>query len=565
MILSVQIDEKSFNNKRLISDVKFSINEGEKVGIIGRNGIGKSTLFGILLGRDKDFSGEVIYRKNTVLASTQQEYSNVGEKTVMEFILNDLPEYAKLYKIITELPLTMGDDIKLIEKYSEALERFHQKNFHFVEDKIAEELKNFSLEGFETKKMKQLSGGQKRLVDTIKIIHSESDIALVDEPTNFMDFAAKKSFLDWMQNSEEAVMVITHDRDVLKQVDKIIEIRDGQSFIFKGNYDDYLRQNAFSTTNKMQDFESIQRRIANLKVKTREYQRMKEKARDPGTIQRFKRLENTARKELAELSEIDKPTFWIDKQNVSELDFKATKSYSKFKSKNVKIAMDNSSEKSRRDLAVVEDLALGYGKLEDAIENKNGAKVLFEDLSFKLKVGEIIEFHGRNGAGKSSLIKAILKKNNTALPDIYSGNIHVDETIKIGEYTQEITSEYFEMPLKNAIEKIYLDQNLEISETKLRKILNQYLFTDEDFMQPIGRLSGGQKARFQLIKMLSNEPQLLILDEPTSHLDLPSIEELEDALKKYSGAVIFVSHDEYFRQTMQKTDKTFQAIEIGQK
>ena len=565
MILSVQIDEKSFNNKRLISDVKFSINEGEKVGIIGRNGIGKSTLFGILLGRDKDFSGEVIYRKNTVLASTQQEYSNVGEKTVMEFILNDLPEYAKLYKIITELPLTMGDDIKLIEKYSEALEWFHQKNFHFVEDKIAEELKNFSLEGFETKKMKQLSGGQKRLVDTIKIIHSESDIALVDEPTNFMDFAAKKSFLDWMQNSEEAVMVITHDRDVLKQVDKIIEIRDGQSFIFKGNYDDYLRQNAFSTTNKMQDFESIQRRIANLKVKTREYQRMKEKARDPGTIQRFKRLENTARKELAELSEIDKPTFWIDKQNVSELDFKAAKSYSKFKSKNVKIAMDNSSEKSRRDLAVVEDLALGYGKLEDAIENKNGAKVLFEDLSFKLKVGEIIEFHGRNGAGKSSLIKAILKKNNTALPDIYSGNIHVDETIKIGEYTQEITSEYFEMPLKNAIEKIYLDQNLEISETKLRKILNQYLFTDEDFMQPIGRLSGGQKARFQLIKMLSNEPQLLILDEPTSHLDLPSIEELEDALKKYSGAVIFVSHDEYFRQTMQKTDKTFQTIEIGQK
>ena len=565
MILSVQIDEKSFNNKRLISDVKFSINEGEKVGIIGRNGIGKSTLFGILLGRDKDFSGEVIYRKNTVLASTQQEYSNVGEKTVMEFILNDLPEYAKLYKIITELPLTMGDDIKLIEKYSEALERFHQKNFHFVEDKIAEELKNFSLEGFETKKMKQLSGGQKRLVDTIKIIHSESDIALVDEPTNFMDFAAKKSFLDWMQNSEEADMVITHDRDVLKQVDKIIEIRDGQSFIFKGNYDDYLRQNAFSTTNKMQDFESIQRRIANLKVKTREYQRMKEKARDPGTIQRFKRLENTARKELAELSEIDKPTFWIDKQNVSELDFKAAKSYSKFKSKNVKIAMDNSSEKSRRDLAIVEDLALGYGKLEDAIENKNGAKVLFEDLNFKLKVGEIIEFHGRNGAGKSSLIKAILKKNNTTLPDIYSGNIYVDETIKIGEYTQEITSEYFEMPLKNAIEKIYLDQNLEISETKLRKILNQYLFTDEDFMQPIGRLSGGQKARFQLIKMLSNEPQLLILDEPTSHLDLPSIEELEDALKKYSGAVIFVSHDEYFRQTMQKTDKTFQTIEIGQK
>lgn len=563
MILSVQIDEKSFNNKRLMKDVKFSINEGEKVGIIGRNGIGKSTLFGILLGRDKDFSGDIIYRKNTVLSSTQQEYSDVSEKTVLQFVLNDLPEYTKLNKLITELPLTMGDNIQLIDEYSEALERFHQKNFHFIEDKIIEDLKNFSLNGFENKKMKELSGGQKRLVDTIKIIHSQSDIALVDEPTNFMDFAAKKSFLDWMKNSKEAVLVITHDRDVLKQVDKIIEIRDGESFEFRGNYDDYLKQNAFSTTNKMQDYEGVQRRIANLKIKTKEYQRMKEKARDPGTIQRFKRLENNARDKLTKLSEIDKPTFWIDKQNVADLNFKAAKSYDKFKAKNVKIDMGDASEKSRRDLVVVEDLALGYGDLEDAIECKNGAKILFEGLSFKLNVGGVIEFHGRNGAGKSSLIKSILNKQNSALPNVYSGNIFVDNTINIGEYTQEITSEFFELPLKNAIEKVYLDQNLEISETKLRSILSQYLFTEADFALPIGRLSGGQKARFQIIKMLSNNPQLIILDEPTSHLDLPSIEELEDALKRYNGAVIFVSHDEYFRENMRKNNNDFKTVEIG--
>lgn len=563
MILSVQIDEKSFNNKRLMKGVKFSINEGEKVGIIGRNGIGKSTLFGILLGRDKDFSGDIIYRKNTVLSSTQQEYSDVGEKTVLQFVLNDLPEYTKLNKLITELPLTMGDNIQLIDEYSEALERFHQKNFHFIEDKIIEDLKNFSLNGFENKKMKELSGGQKRLVDTIKIIHSQSDIALVDEPTNFMDFAAKKSFLDWMKNSKEAVLVITHDRDVLKQVDKIIEIRDGESFEFRGNYDDYLKQNAFSTTNKMQDYEGVQRRIANLKIKTKEYQRMKEKARDPGTIQRFKRLENNARDKLTKLSEIDKPTFWIDKQNVADLNFKAAKSYDKFKAKNVKIDMGDASEKSRRDLVAVEDLALGYGDLEDAIECKNGAKILFEGLNFKLNVGGVIEFHGRNGAGKSSLIKSILNKQNSALPNVYSGNIFVDNTINIGEYTQEITSEFFELPLKNAIEKVYLDQNLEISETKLRSILSQYLFTEADFALPIGRLSGGQKARFQIIKMLSNNPQLIILDEPTSHLDLPSIEELEDALKRYNGAVIFVSHDEYFRENMRKNNNDFKTVEIG--
>lgn len=563
MILSTEILEKSFNNKRLIENVKFNIDDGEKVGLIGRNGVGKSTLFGILLEHDKDYTGEVVYRKGVTVASTQQEYSNVADETVMEFILNDLPEYAKLYKILVEYPEKMGEDLKMIEEYSDALERFHQKEFHFIEDKIKAELADFSLKGFENKKMKELSGGQKRLVDTIKIIHSDADLALVDEPTNFMDYAAKKRFLDWMIDSKEAVFVITHDRDVLKNVDKIIEIRDGKSFVFKGNYDDYLKQNAFSTTNQMGDFEAIQRRIANLKIKVRDYQRMKEKGRDPGTIQRFKRLETQARTELAELQDIEKPTFWIDKDSVAELDFRAAKSYDKFKAKNVKISMNTSGEKSRRNLVSANKLSLGYGDFEDAIEGRNGAKLLFEDLKFNLSVGGILELFGRNGAGKSSLIKAILSKNSNNAPQIYNGEITVDPTIKIGEYVQEIESDFFEMNLKDAIEKIYLDQKLEISETKLRQILNQYLFKSEDFGLPIKSLSGGQKARFQLIKMLSADPQLLILDEPTSHLDLPSIEELESALKKYGGAVIFVSHDDYFRKALKESGKDFQMVKIG--
>lgn len=563
MILSVEINEKSFGDKRLIENVRFSVDEGEKIGIIGRNGIGKSTLFNILLKNDDDFSGEVILRRNTVLTSTQQEYSNDGEKTVLEFILFDLPEYAQLQKILTEYPDKMGDDLRMIEEYSEALERFSQKDFHFIEDKIIAELKDFSLAGFENKKMKQLSGGQKRLVDTIKVIHSKAHIALVDEPTNFMDYAAKNRFLSWMKNSPEAVLVITHDRDVLKEVDKIIEIRDGKSFIFKGNYDDYLKQNAFSTSNQIGDFENLQRRIANLKVKVNEYQRMKEKSRSDSTIQRFKRLENSSRKELAELQEIEKPTFWIDKDNVADLGYKTAKSYQKFKAKNVKISMDSGQERSRRDLVNARNLSLGYGDLEDALEQKNGAKILFEDLNFDLKVGGILELHGRNGAGKSSLIKAILRPEDESSPVIYDGEILVDLTIKIGEYMQEINDEFFEMKLKDAIEKVYLDQNLEISETKLRQILNQYLFKIADYDLKINQLSGGQKARFQLIKMLSNNPQLLILDEPTSHLDLPSIEELENALKKYGGAIIFVSHDEYFRRALKSGEKDFQTIKIG--
>lgn len=561
MILSVEITEKSFGNKQLLQNVKFSIDEGEKVGLIGRNGIGKSTLFGILLGRDQDFSGEVIFRKGSVIASTQQEYSSVGEQTVLDFILNDLPEYAHLSKLLRELPEKMGENMELIEKYTDALNRFQEKNFHFIEDKIKAELRDFGLGGFENRQMKTLSGGQKRLADTIKIIHSKADLALVDEPTNFMDSHAKNRFLNWMNNSNEAVLVITHDRDVLSRVDRIIEIRDGKTYIFKGNYDDYLRANMFSTTNQIQDFESIQRRIANLKDKVREYQRMKEKARDPSTIQRFKRLENKSREELADLELIKKPSFWIDQANVENLGFKAAKSYQKFKAKNVKIGIKNEETRSVRSLVRAENLALGYGSLEDALENKNGAKILFENVNFDLKVGGILEIFGRNGVGKTSLIKTIFGAENEKA-EIYDGKIFLDESVRVGIYSQEIGSEFFEMNLKDATEKIYLDQNISITEEKIYRILHQYLFSTEDFETPIRELSGGQKARFQLIKMLSNEPQILILDEPTSHLDLPSIEELERALKNYSGAIIFVSHDDYFRKVMKSTEKDFQTVEI---
>ena len=561
MILSVEVTEKSFGNKQLLQNIKFSIDEGEKVGLIGRNGIGKSTLFGILLGRDQDFSGEVIFRKGSVIASTQQEYSSVGEQTVLDFILNDLPEYAHLSKLLRELPEKMGENMALIEKYTDALNRFQEKNFHFIEDKIKAELRDFGLGGFENRQMKTLSGGQKRLVDTIKIIHSKADLALVDEPTNFMDSHAKNRFLSWMKNSHEAVLVITHDRDVLSKVDRIIEIRDGKTYIFKGNYDDYLRANMFSTTNQIQDFESVQRRIANLKDKVREYQRMKEKARDPSTIQRFKRLENKSREELASLEEIEKPSFWIDQENVENLDFKAAKSYQKFKAKNVKIGIKNEETRSVRSLVRAENLALGYGSLEDALESKNGAKILFKNVNFDLKVGGILEIFGRNGVGKTSLIKTIFGAENEKA-EIYDGEIFLDETARIGVYSQEISSEFFEMNLKDAIEKIYLDQNISITEEKIYRILHQYLFSVEDFETPIRELSGGQKARFQLIKMLSDEPQILILDEPTSHLDLPSIEELERALKNYSGAIIFVSHDDYFRKAMKSTEKDFQTVEI---
>ena len=542
MIADIHITEKSFGDKTLMKDVKFSVDDGEKVGVVGRNGVGKSTLFGILAGTDNDYTGEVVFRRGITIATTAQEHHGLGEQTVMAYILSGLPEYPELKKIIDEYPLTMGDNMRKIEEYTQALERFDQKGFYQIEEKIERELSNFQLEGFGNRKISSLSGGQKRLVEIVKIMHSEAHLALIDEPTNHMDYVAKQQFIDWVNSQpHQAMLIITHDRDVLGQVDRIVEIKDGQAVSYRGNYDAYLKQNAQATTAGMNNFEQIEKRIVNLKQKVLDYQRLKEKSRNPGTIQKFKRLENEARAELAELSEMEKPTFWIDKESVGQLDYKSAERYGKFKSRNIRLSMKDASSRSQHVLVRAENVAVGIGE-----------RILFEDVNIDLREGEAIEIRGRNGAGKTTLIRMILAsgKSFDGGPVLYSGDIFLDPQVRIGVYEQEIDERYLSDPLEKAIEKLYMSRDLSISDTKIRQLLADYLFTDADRMTPLARLSGGQKARFQIIAMLANDPQLLVLDEPTNHLDLPSIEELETALAKYSGAILYVSHDNYFREKL---------------
>lgn len=582
MIADVVITEKSFGPKSLMTGVKFSIDDGEKVGVVGRNGVGKSTLFGILAGTDRDYTGDVVYRKGITVVATAQEHHDLGETTVMEYVLAGLPEYPELHKIITTYPEIMGDDMRKIEEYTAALDRFGQKGFYQIEEMVAEELKNFQLAGVESRPLSTLSGGQKRLVEVVKIMHSDAHLALVDEPTNHMDYVAKQQFIDWMTGAREAMLVITHDRDVLAQVDRIVEIKDGGAVSYRGNYDAYLKQNAERTSVGMNDFEMIEKRIVNLKQKVLDYQRLKEKSRNPGTIQKFKRLENQSREELAALEKMEKPTFWIDKDSVGALDYRAAGRYEKFKAKNIRMNLKNDESRSKHVLVSARNLSLGYNT------------PLFEGVDIDLREGEAVELRGRNGAGKSTLIKYLLspllsspadtkvssaRKSLDAGPasasaptfeksqisskvgaapravtrlalTLYDGELQLDPQVRVGVYEQEVSPTYFDLPLKTAIERVYLDRNLSITETKIRQLMSDYLFTESDGQVPVSRLSGGQKARLQVIAMLANDPQLLILDEPTNHLDLPSIEELETALEKYTGAILYVSHDNYFREKL---------------
>lgn len=323
MIADVQITEKSFGDRRLMSAVKFSVKTNEKIGIVGRNGVGKSTLFGILAGTDTDFTGEVVYRRGLVVAATAQEHHGLGDMTVMRYILQGLPEYAALKETIDTYPETMGDNMRKIAEYTEALERFDQKGFYQIEEKIERELEGFQLAGVAGRPLASLSGGQKRLIEIVKIMHSQAQLALIDEPTNHMDYVAKQQFIDWMSQVREAMLIITHDRDVLERVDRIIELKDGGSVSYTGNYEAYLKQNAQATTTGMSNFEQVEKRMVNLRQKVLDYQRLKEKSRNPGTIQKFKRLEMESRAELAELEAMERPSFWIDKESVGALDWRS--------------------------------------------------------------------------------------------------------------------------------------------------------------------------------------------------------------------------------------------------
>ena len=536
MLLQVEVSEKSFGTKEIFSHLKLDINDHEKVGLIGRNGIGKSTLFNLIEGKDKDYTGRIILRRGATFVATNQEYHEAGEKTVVEYILSGLPRYAYLSKILREFPLLTDPTKHQLNVYSEALIEFGDRGYYNIEGQVIEELKKFQLEKYQNSLFKNLSGGQKRLSEVIKIMHSNAQLALIDEPTNYMDYVAKAQFIDWMKKTNEAILVITHDRDVLQNVGRIIEIKDGGAVEYRGNYDDYIRQNLQSTAASMKDYELTESRIRNLKQKVLDYQRLKEKARNPATIHQFKRLENKAREELAELEKAGKPSFWIDEESIKSVGYKDADRYIKYKAKNIKINARATKSRSERVLAYADNLAVGYS-----------GEPLFCDINFQLRSGDRLELHGRNGAGKSTLIRAMLGQPG---PETIEGKTGIDPAVRLGIYEQEIGDKYLNMPLGEAIERIYLDRKLAISDTKVRALMSNYLFAEGDCNMLVCDLSGGQKARLQIINMLANEPNLIILDEPTSHLDLPSIEELERALMDYHGAMIYISHDNYFRRKL---------------
>jgi ATP-binding cassette subfamily F protein 3 len=542
MIASIRVTEKTFGPTSLYKNLQLNIQKGEKLALIGRNGVGKTTLFKLLTGDDTDFIGEIILRKGTVVASTRQEHHGVDGLTAIEYILQELPEYASLKHILETYPQHMGADHQKLVKFTEAVQRFSDKGFYYVEDEVRSTLASYQLGDKADNKLTSLSGGERRFVELVKLEHSHADLLLIDEPTNHMDYIAKERFVKWFKQAPQAIVVITHDRDVLKHVDRIVEMVDGEARSFTGNYDAYLSQNSIATVGQIADYETAIKTVERLDQRIEWARARKARAAAGGGKKNAMVVmeEKAMRQKQAILDVLQKPNFWVDRESLEKFDDKVTEKYHRYKAKNIKLNAKDPQAHRGAHLVSVENVSLGY----DA--------PLFSDVTFQIDPGDRVELRGRNGAGKSTLINAIMSATQGQVAStLKNGEITVDKKCVIGRYEQEIGDEYLNGTLGEAVERIYRSQNLTITDQDIMRTLGDYLFDpQQDRNKLVSQLSGGQKARLQLIRMFANDPNLLILDEPTNHLDLPSIEELELALGRYGGAILYVSHDSYFQKNL---------------
>ena len=533
MLVTAKNISKALGARYLFTEVNFTLAEGEKIALIGRNGYGKTTLLKILSGEDHTFEGEISRRKGSTVTLTQQEHLHDTLQSPLEYILKTVPNFYSYKKILDEYEQGLHTNYR---QYLQTLEDFTEKRYGNLESAVLSTLADFGIPNhLATEPLAQLSGGQKRYVEMTRMMFSGSDLLLIDEPTNHMDYQGKERFIAWMKSLKQTVLVVTHDRDVLRNVTKIMELKDKKIAVYKGNYDHYIAQNSTQTLTSVKLYSDQLNRLKEAKKKVEWGLRMRAKSKQ-WKIRYDHWLRDYEKIKAATV----KPSFWIDQDSVDSLDQKVVDSYQKFKEKNIAISISNSPSR-RSDLIRVRNLALGY------------TEPVFENVTFSLKDGGRVFIKGKNGAGKSTLVRTLLSVAREQEPAALQldGEISMEANLLIGEYEQEISSTYLNMALEDAVRECFREKKIAVEDKKIKSLLAQYLFDPIlEARQKVAELSGGQKARFQLIKMFIGEPDLLILDEPTNHLDLPSIEELENALAQFNGGIVYISHDSYFIEKM---------------
>lgn len=503
MILSCNNISKSFGTDVIIKSCSFNIEDHEKAAIVGINGAGKSTLLKIITGIEPADTGLVTLAKDKTLGYLSQQQNLNSDNTIYDELLS-VKQYildmeAQLRSI--ENQMKSADDTALetlMKKYSDLNHEFELNNGYAYKSEITGVLKGlgFAEEDF-TLNVNTLSGGQKTRVALGRLLLSKPDIILLDEPTNHLDMESISWLENYLLNYSGAVLIVAHDRYFLdKIVSKIIELDNGNATVFSGNYTDYASKKAILRNMQLKEYLNQQREIKHQEeVITKLKQFNREKS--------IKRAESRE-KMLNKMEFVDKPEILNDKMDIKL----------------------EPNVISGNDVLTVDNLTKGfYGT------------VLFDNICFQIKRGERVALIGSNGTGKTTILKLI----NGIIP-ADSGSIYLGAKVNIGYYDQE---HHVLDPDKTIFDEIR-DAYPDLNNTQIRNTLAAFLFTNEDVFKYIKDLSGGERGRVSLAKLMLSNANFLILDEPTNHLDITSKEILENALNSYTGTVLFVSHDRYF-------------------
>ena len=503
MILACHGISKSFGEKVIIADGSFHIEDHEKAALVGPNGAGKSTLFKMIVGELPSDRGEVILTKGKTLGYLAQHQAMQSGSTIYEEVKlakSDIIEMeTQIRSIELELKHLEGDELtSRLETYNRLTASFERQNGYAYESEINGVLKGLGFtENDFSKPVDTLSGGQKTRVSLGKLLLTKPDILLLDEPTNHLDLNSIAWLETYLLNYPGAVLIVSHDRYFLnKVVTKVLEIESGKLMTYNGNYSDYA-------TKKQQLRDAQIKEYLNQQQEIKHQEAVIEKLRSFNREKSIKRAESRE-KMLEKIRPVEKP---LEANNEIHLTLEP-------------------SCVSGNDVLSVEHLSKSFPN-----------QVLFQDISFDIKRGEHVAIIGDNGTGKTTLLKIL---NQVISAD--SGTFTLGTNVAIGYYDQEHHVLHMEKTIFDEISDDYPD----LTNTKIRNMLAAFLFTGDDVFKRIGDLSGGERGRVSLAKLMLSKANFLILDEPTNHLDIPSKEILEKALNNYTGTILYVSHDRYF-------------------
>ncbi len=503
MVLACQNINKAFAATEILRDVSFHIEEHEKTALIGVNGAGKTTLLKIIMGEIQPDSGQVILAKGKTIGYLAQHQDISGDRTIYEVVLEAKQDILDMERKMRVLEIQMknadpGELDGLMASYTRLTHTFELANGYACQSEVTGVLKGlgFPEEDFH-RELDTLSGGQKTRVALGRLLLTKPDVLLLDEPTNHLDMESISWLETYLMNYPGAVLIVSHDRYFLDRiVTKVIEIENGKSLMFPGNYTVYSEKKAVirraeynAYLNQQQEIKHQEAVITKLKQFNRE--------------KSIKRAESRE-KMLDKIEVLDKPT-----EVASEM----------------RLTLEPSVE-SGNDVLTVTHLAKSFG-----------TNCLFKDLDFDIKRGEKVALIGGNGTGKTTILKMV---NHLVPKD--AGTIALGSRVHIGYYDQE----HQVLSLHKTIFEEISDAYPDLTNTKIRNVLAAFLFTGDDVFKKIEDLSGGERGRVSLAKLMLSPANFLILDEPTNHLDIQSKGILEDAIRSYTGTVFVVSHDRYF-------------------